>query len=111
MICPWQSFQMLTESLSSGPNAPLFTINNWPLTQAQVRTHLAKVLRVLGLDPTLYTFHTFRRSGATLAYNLNVNIQKIKRHGTWSSDTVQNYIINEPSNAAGVATAFQKHFS
>ena len=110
-ICPWQAYHNLAVSSNSGSNVPLFNIKGVPVTQAQVRTHLAKILRILGLDPPSYTFHTFRQSGATLAYNLDVNVQKIKRHGTWSSDTVQTYIINDPANASGVASAFQKHFA
>ena len=76
-ICPWQAFIDMANSQLPGAAMPLFSINHSPVTQSQVRTHLSKILRVLGLDPTTHTFHTFRRSGATLAYSLDVNIQKI----------------------------------
>ena len=46
------------------------------------RTALATVLRAVHLDPKYYGFHTFRRSGATLAYNMGVPLPAIQQHGT-----------------------------
>ena len=60
-ICPWQAYRQMSQSEPSGANAPLFVCNGTPITQSQVRAHLSKVNRVLGLDPTTHTFHTFRR--------------------------------------------------
>ena len=59
-----------------------------PLTDTKVRKCLTSINMAMGLNPHYYTFHSFRRSGATFAYNAHVPIQHIKRHGTWSSDCV-----------------------
>ena len=87
-------------------NAPLFFNLNGVITQGQIRAHLVKVLQLLNLDPRSHTFHTFRRSGATLAYNNNVNIQHIQL-GTWSSDAVNAYIVDDPLHSSSVTSTFQ----
>ena len=55
-----------------------------PLTDSRVRKILKTLNVKLGLHPLFFTFHDFRKSGATFAYNCHVPIQDIKRHGTWS---------------------------
>ena len=110
LLCPYQAFLSMCKSQPASKNSPLFQIKNSPLTQSQVRRHLTKVLRYIGIDTNIHSFHAFRRSGATLAYNLDVNMQNIKRHGTWQSDSVYDYIVTDPTHAAGVATSFQLHF-
>ena len=58
----------------------------------------------LGLDPHYFTYHSFRRSGATFAYNAHVSIQQIKRQGTWSSECIWRYI--QSDHVSGEALAF-----
>ena len=53
------------------------------VSQAQARVVLATALTAIGLNAKNYGFHTFRRSGASLAFSLNVQIQCFKAHGTW----------------------------
>ena len=106
-LCPVKALETMLQTSSQHTNAPLFTTTEGILTQNQVRTHLAKLLHALKLDGKSYSFHTFRRSGATLAFNSNVSIQNIKRHGTWSSDTVYTYILSDPSKASAVSDSFQ----
>ena len=107
ILCPFNAFKNMCKHRKVTKFAPLFMIKGKPVSQFQVRTHLQKVITMIGLEPSHYTFHTFRRSGATLAYNSNVNISNIKRHGTWTSDTVHEYIISDPNKAADVAKMFQ----
>ena len=75
-----------------------------------LRLHLKNILIDLNMDHTKFPFHTFRRSGAILAYNLDINMEEIKRHGTWRSDSVYTYIVADPQRAVGVANNFQKFF-
>ena len=103
-ICPYRLYLQLQCMAPAFNNAPCFL----HLTEALVRLHLKKVLLFIKLDPSRYTFHTFRRSGATLAYNLGIEIEKIKRHGTWKSDSVNSYIVADPTIATGVASTLQR---
>ena len=44
-----------------------------------------------------FFIYTFRRSSATLAYNLGVPMQDIQQHGTWVSNAVWSYIKPTPT--------------
>ena len=48
------------------------------LTDTRIRKILSKINFKLGLTKTYITFRSFRRSGATLAFNSQVSVQRIK---------------------------------
>ena len=77
-------------------NDPLFQMfsagRSSVLIDSRIRKVLSKLNVKLGFPSNKYTFYTFRRSGATLAYNSNASLQSIKKHGSWSSDCVWTYI-------------------
>ena len=81
------------------------------MTNTRVRRHLKSILHLLGLSWSPITFHTFRLSGATLAFNNNVDIQNIKQHGTWTSDCVWWYMNDSADAGSQVATSFAKLLS
>ena len=95
-ICPVAALSSLLALTPSGANLPLFQYKlgqEWvPLTDTKVRRHLNLIFSRLGLAPSGFTFHTFWRSGATFAFNNNVALQNIQRHGTWTLDCVWRYI-------------------
>ena len=53
-----------------------------------LRTHLAW----LGFDPKLFAGHSFRRGGASFAYQSGVPTRLIKALGDWCSDTILIYL-------------------
>lgn len=55
---------------------------------SKLRLHLSS----LGFDPTLYAGHSFRRGGASFAYQSGVPIELIKALGDWRSDTILIYL-------------------
>ncbi len=95
-LCPVAAFLELIATYPVNHNCPMFSFMRGGclvvVTQRQVRQHLATVMARMGLNPQHHTFHTFRRSGATLAFNLRVPLQDIQSHGTWLSDAVWTYI-------------------
>eukprot|EP00854_Cymbomonas_tetramitiformis_P034407 gene34407-biopygen28872 len=50
-----------------------------------------KLIQRIGLDPRGYSGHSFRRGGATVAFNLGVNHLLIKLQGDWVSNAYQRY--------------------
>ena len=60
----------------------------------------------IGLPKGHFTFHSFWRSEATLAYNVHVPIQSIKRHGSWTSDCVWTFIQEINNFSADIASWF-----
>ena len=95
-LCPLQAYLGLTHAYPVPRRAPMFSFMRQGrlivLSQSQVRSTLSKLLSSLGLNPKQYGFHTFRRSGASLAFSLNIPVEHIKAHGTWSSDAVWSYL-------------------
>ena len=77
------------------------------MTNSRIGKTLSKLIQKLGLAKKFYTFHAFRRSGATLAYRAHVPTQDIKDHGTWTSNCVWRYIQSDESRGAQVAQAFR----
>ena len=86
-LCPVQAIKNMLLITPGTKNSPLFQVKNestqWvPLTDTKVRCNFTQILTRLGLQHSGISLHTFRRSGATLAFNSNVSIPKIQSHGT-----------------------------
>ena len=85
-ICPVNAIKNLLSITPGHSNSPLFQYKmstQWvPLTDTKIRRHFNNILWKLNLHNCNITFHTFRRSGATFAFNSNVNIQEIMSYGT-----------------------------
>ena len=114
-LCPVTAISNFLAITPKGPNLPLFqfkNVQNWvPLTDSRVRNHFAQILQKLGLAHSGLTLHTFRRSGATFAFNNNVALQNIQRYGTWTSDYVWRYITDSTDAGEQVADMFRSKLS
>ena len=93
LICPFRALKSLFKAYPMSSETSLFQINTSqgsnPVTDSNVRKTLKNINIKLGLSPGFFTFHDFRRSGATFAFNTHIPIQDIKSHGTWSSEYIQ----------------------
>ena len=114
-LCPVAALKNLLLITPAGDNNPLFQIKykqKWvPLTDSRLRRALASILLSLQLQNSKITFHSFRRSGATLAFNSSVPLQDIQSHGTWSSNCVWSYITQDHNVTDKVASTFQSLLS
>ena len=115
ILCPVTALSNLLALTPKGSNFPLFQVKvnqTWvPLTDNKVRCHLSLLLTKLKLENTGYTFHTFCRSGATFAFNNNVALQNIQKHGTWTSDCVWRYITDTTDAGEQVASMLRQKLS
>ena len=95
-LCSVTALKQMLASVPGSQNDPLFSICRqgcWlPLTDSIVRKHLTRIIRMLGWEHKHITFHTFRKSGASWAFQNGVPIEAIKKQGTWKSDCVWRYI-------------------
>ena len=111
-ICPYRALRKIMALYNPGQNEPLFQVQTaagWQvLTDTRIRKTLAKINLAMDLPSNYYTFHAFRRSGASLAYDLDIPVKEIKEHGTWASECVWRYI--RPAATAGdqVARVFKR---
>ena len=75
---------------------PLFSVRPAnsvsPITFAHVNSFLARVIKSVGLDSTCYSPHSFRRGGATFAFEAHVPSELIKAQGDWRSDCYFIYV-------------------
>ena len=109
-LCPVAAVRKFLSSTPGSNNSPLFQIQSFdrwvPLTEIRLRKFLAKLLKALNLIPWGYTFHSLCRSGATLAFHLNVPMQDNQSHGTWTSEAVWAYVTQDHNAADTVAHTF-----
>ena len=108
-ICPFSALKALFRLYPMSAVTSLFQVpapsGLNPLTDSRVRKILKVINQSLGFHPSHFTFHDFRRVGATFAFNAQIPIQDIKRHGTWSSNCVWKYIQSDHSSGDNIATA------
>ena len=111
-FCPVAALRLLLQSTHGTQTEPLFTILNqgsyMPLTDSMVRKHFKRIINILQWQHLRLTFHSFRRSGASWAYQHGVPIDAIKKQGTWSSDCVWRYISTQ-SHSSPLIHAFHQH--
>ena len=111
-VCPYAVLKALYHFYNPASNPPLFQFKypiGWKvLIDSKIRKTLSLINKKLHLSSQFFTFHAFRHSGASLAFNANVPLQEIKVQGTWTSDCVWRYIQNYPSRASEIATTFQQ---
>ncbi len=112
ILCPVAALQQVIQRHPLSADYPLFAyMHNKQIvtfTQPMVRAALARVLASLGMDSRI-GFHTFRRSGATLARELNISLQQTQEQGIWQSDAVWRYL--HPSQPPkSLPTLFQHIF-
>ena len=112
-ICPYRALRNITDLYNPGSQAPLFqicTAAGWQvLTDSRIRKVLANINQHMQLPSNFYTFHAFRRSGASLAYDNYV--KEIKEHGTWASDCVWRYIRPQATAGQEVSKKFRKYLN
>ena len=109
-LYPQKALKTVFQLSPGSKNTPLFQFkasDAWlPMTDNRVRCHLRNILSLLHLDSNYITFHSFRRSGASFAFNHNVSIQEIQKHGTWTSDCVWRYVSDSTDAGSQVAATF-----
>ena len=87
-LCPFKAVGIVLDNVP-GSNNPLFQVPRGgtyvPLTDSVARKHRKKISQVLKV-PSPLTFHLFRKSGTTKAFQHGVPLQHIMFHDTWTSD-------------------------
>ena len=107
LICPFRALKALSSLYPMSADNSDFQVemkSGWqPITDSKIRKCLKSINMTLGLNPHFYTFHSFRRSGATFAYNAHIPVQQIKRDGTWTSECVWRYVQADHSSGENLA--------
>ena len=102
-LCPTRAYRQMVAAIPTrSATSPLLYYNTPGRPPTMVTTRmLARKFRQLLVRlhiPTHgYTLHSLCRGGATLCHSSGMPIDKIKSHGTWSSDAVWSYINTDTS--------------
>ena len=90
---PVRHLQALFSSVNGGPTAPAFTFAQGKFVMYSSFTSRLKVLlKKAGLDPALYSGHSFRRGGATFLHACGGTALMIQASGDWSSQCFTRYL-------------------
>ena len=71
---------------------PFQLADSSPVTKAGLVTFVSHLLRLIGIDPSQYSGHSFRIGGATSAPLAGLSDYEIKLIGRWNSDCYRRYI-------------------
>ncbi len=95
-LCPLLAYSLLISLVPAPASAPAFCIPTplgfQPMTQPQFVKILRGFLLRLGLPAHLFAGHSFRRGGATWAFQSGVPGELIKLLGDWRSDAYLKYL-------------------
>ena len=114
-LCPVRALKALLASRPLSPSDPLFA-NSYPPYNQVIDSHIRYALKQILIlrnippppppPPLGHGFHTFRRSGATYAFDHNVALQNIMAHGLWRSSSVWTYLQNASQAASIIPLTF-----
>ena len=109
-LCPIVALNRMIWLYPVSDNEPLFVIPRSRglviLTDSVAQKHLKEISCHLGL-PKTFTFHDFRRAGASWAFQNGVPLEHIMKHGTWHSDAIWAYLSSSPTLESPVSRAFK----
>ena len=74
VACPVLALRNMLKDIQNSSDQPLYQIYTKkglvPFIASNARSFLRTCIAALGLNPNHYTFHSFRRSGASLAFKI-----------------------------------------
>ena len=95
-LCPVTAYKEMIRRIPARNNQPAFMLRlkegDLPYSYWEWMRQLKSSIAATGRDPTKFSTHSFRRGGATFAFEAGVPVEAIKLMGDWASDAVFAYI-------------------
>ena len=107
LLSPYHILHSLFSSQHYSHTDPVIKNSEGPLCEVHLRKRLHLILNMLGLPTASLTYHSLRRSGASLAFNNRVDFKAIKAQGVWNSDSVYKYLFANSETMQQVPRMFQ----
>ena len=116
VLCPVQALVNMLSLVPAGPEQALFLVpasksKLIPVTYLNFQSFLKSLVKLVGLNPSDFSTHSFRRGGATHAFASSVPSELIKSHGDWSSDAYLVYLEFSFSQKLSVSKAMAANTS
>ena len=113
-LCPVRALKTRLVSRHLTSTSPLFANAFYPHSQVidtHIRDALKTILTNLKISHIGHGFHSFRRSGATLAFDHSVPLQNIMAHGLWRSPAIWTYLQNSTQASSLIPSTFSSVIS
>ena len=94
-LCPVTALTTMFQLYPASPESPAFVIpraGKYVPLLAYSSPNIGKNYNDFAVLPSAFTFHAFRRSGATFSVNNNVAFEDIHLQGSWKSDAIYPYL-------------------
>ena len=96
-LCPVKAYKTMCTMMPAGENEPAFQFlgkrgETQPVTYQQFQRAIKRTIESVGRDPAKFSTHSFRRGGATFAYESGVPADTVKLMGDWQSDCYRAYL-------------------
>lgn len=95
-LCPYKAYQEMISRFPSNESGAAFIVrcNNKtkPVSYSMLQAFIKKIIHSIGIDPSGYSTHSFRRGGATWAFKSGVKTELIQLQGDWRSDAYKLYL-------------------
>ena len=99
-ICPvaaWDLYRHMLPGINPSKTTPLLLTTAPPIgktiSASTLRAMFHRATQIAGLSDRNYTPHSLRRGGASFCFQAGVPLEHIKKHGTWSSQAVDRYLL------------------
>jgi hypothetical protein len=95
-LCPVYNFTRLCRLVPASANDSAFSYLNYSgksfITFSSFTSFLKRLLSDVGIDPSDYSGHSFRRGGASWAFKAQIPGEMIQLIGDWASDSYKLYL-------------------
>lgn len=96
-LCPLQAIRHYFQLVPAPTTTSFFCLSSHsvlqPITQRYFSDSLKRLISATGHDAANYSPHSFRRGGATFAFQAGVPERLIQCHGDWRSDAYRRYLV------------------
>ncbi|CAG2231697.1 unnamed protein product [Mytilus edulis] len=88
-LCAFSAFKAMCAKFPALASSPAFLVlsgrKTKPVSYNMLQNFLKNIVEKIGLDPTQYSSHSFRRGGATWAFQCGVSSELIQLQGDWKT--------------------------
>ena len=110
VLCPVSAYNNMCSQVKAKPDDPLFSLPKGQyVTYSKFQSKLRELISKLSLEPQLYSSHSFRRSGATFAFQSGCSSELVQLQGDWKSDAYRRYLTFSLNDKLAVAMEMKQH--
>ena len=111
-FCPVAAYTNMCRLVKGDAASPAFSLPSKkglkPITYAQFQKSFRGLIEKAGWDSSLFSTHSLRRGGASLAFRAKVPAEMIKAQGDWRSDAYLKYLSVPLGQRMSAASQVQK---